>query len=121
MMLVVVLLLELHEILLGGDSLETVVLGEERRQILGNAGSELSFRHGIGTFLNHSLVEGSGEGLNFLVDLAHGSGPGGINANGEEECDSSKLFDNAILFHFNIINNKIQWFINNYSNRLSIH
>jgi hypothetical protein len=120
-MLVVVLLLELHEILLSGYSLESVVLRQEGGQVLSNGRSEFSLGHGVGTFLNHSLMESGGEGLDFLVDLAHGSRSGGINANGEKESNSSDVLENTILFHFNIINNKILGFINNYFNKPSLH
>jgi len=57
-LLMMVLLLELHEILLSGNSLESVVFRQEGRQVLSDAGSELGLRHAVGTFLNHSLVEG---------------------------------------------------------------
>ena len=63
-------------------------------------------------------MESFSEGLNFLINLRHGGSPGGIDANGEKESNCTELLENAILFHFNIINNKILKFINNYFNKL---
>lgn len=115
--LMAVSLFELNEVFLSGNGLETLVARQERGQVRGDGGSEFSLGHGFGTLFNHSLMESLSEGFNFGIDLRHGSSPGGIDANGEKESNCTELLENAILFHFNIINNKILKFINNYFNK----
>ena len=92
-LLVVVLVAELKEgVLLGGEHLKAVAGGVQVvGEVLGDAAADLRLRHLLdaGALLEESLVDGTREGLDLLVDSGHGGGFGGLNAvqvgNAEQE------------------------------------